>query len=124
MSCHPLRSDLLALFPELTPESTEGMARLDLFLNLAGKRINRCAYGELADFAQQLMAAHMLALSGRGGSGAVGAVTSERVGDLQVTYAATMGGAAGQGSLSSTTYGAQLEELSHGLAGVGAFVTD
>ena len=72
-----------------------------------------CLDAERAAMAQALYAAHLLTLSTAGG--AVGAVVSEREGDLSRTYATIKGG---DTVLGSTSYGQQYIELTRPCFGV------
>jgi len=72
-----------------------------------------CFTDERAAMAQALYAAHLLTLSTAGG--AVGAVVSEREGDLSRTYATIKGG---DTLLGSTSYGQQYIDLTRPCFGV------
>lgn len=73
-------------------------------LNLAASRVGP-AFGAARDLATAYLAAHMLTVAQRGGSS--GPVTSEREGDLAVSYAVAAGGDA----LQSTAYGREFAKL-------------
>lgn len=106
-----LRDDLLALAPEIADNS-----RVDLFLGYAALRVNRRIFSGKADFATLLLAAHMLTrFSADMSAGVSGAVTMEKVGDLQTQYGRL--GLAGDGDdeLNTTTYGAHFVSLRRGL---------
>lgn len=80
-------------------------ARIQTFLDYAALSINATVWGVKADFAQALLAAHYLTMSGRAGIG--GAVQMEKVGDLSRTYF----GEAGTETLGDTSYGRWYLEL-------------
>lgn len=70
------------------------------------------------------LAAHFLKgslASARGQSGAAGAVTSKKAGDIQMTYAAPAAGTAEDAWLASSAYGQRFLALRR-LAGMGAVV--
>lgn len=82
---------------DLAPELADVEdARIQVFLDYALLTINANIWGAKADFGQTLLAAHLLTMSNRGGSG--GAVTSEKVGDLSRSY--------GNPDMDGTTYSA------------------
>lgn len=84
-------------------------ARIQTYLDDAALSVNASLWGNKADLGIAYLAAHLLTLDNRGGNGASGPVTSEKVGDLQRNYAAP------QGSLdpvySTTNYGIQFIRL-------------
>lgn len=79
------------LFPELSGVVDEQEDRVKAYIDIAATRVNRCVFGSKADYAHALMTAHMLvslglsAVATEGGGGA-GPVTSEKIGDLAVSY--------------------------------------
>lgn len=95
---------LKAFAPELASVSN---ARLQIFLDIASKQIAASVWGSSYDTAHILLAAHCYTLANRTG-GAVGPVTSEKVGDIQVSY-----GKSGDDTdaLNSTSYGALYLQL-------------
>lgn len=89
-------------------------ATVNSWLTMAGNLIVvGCLDAERAAMAQALYAAHLLTLSTAGG--AVGAVVSEREGDLSRTYATIKGC---DTVLGSTSYGQQYIELTRPCFGV------
>ena len=105
----------LEYFRLLAPEfASVADATVNSWLTMAGNLIEvGCLDAERASMAQALYAAHLLTLSTAGG--AVGAVVSEREGDLSRTYAAIKGG---DTVLGSTSYGQQYIELTRPCFGV------
>jgi hypothetical protein len=93
---------LVALAPEL---ATTDPTRLNLVIDLAEIRTGQ-VYGAARPQAVALLAAHMLTLGNRSG-GSAGAVTSESVGPLSISY----GASGAEGDLGQTSYGVQLLEL-------------
>ena len=105
----------LEYFRLLAPEfASVPDATVNSWLTMAGNLIVvGCLDAERAAMAQALYAAHLLTLSTAGG--AVGAVVSEREGDLSRTYATIKGG---DTVLGSTSYGQQYIELTRPCFGV------
>lgn len=107
MSTETIRAILFDIAPELTTEDEAAIARVDRFIGYAVDEINRDAYKK-PDMATALLAAHKLTVAGRGGANQ-GAVTKERVGDLERGYAAPTGSKTSP--YSSTSYGVEFEAL-------------
>jgi len=85
---------------EVAPElSSQTEARILAFINYASPYINRTIWGTKADFAHALFTAHLLTMSLKGGAG--GEITSEKVGDLAISYGAGSSG----NDLGKTSYG-------------------
>ena len=105
----------LEYFRLLAPEfASVADATVNSWLTMAGNLIEvGCLDAERAAMARALYAAHMLTLSTAGG--AVGAIVSEREGDLSRTYATIKGG---DTVLGSTSYGQQYIELTRPCFGV------
>ena len=105
----------LEYFRLLAPEfASVPDATVNSWLTMAGNLIVvGCLDAERAAMAQALYAAHLLTLSTAGG--AVGAVVSEREGDLSRTYATIKGC---DTLLGSTSYGQQYIELTRPCFGV------
>ena len=105
----------LEYFRLLAPEfASVPDATVNSWLTMAGNLIVvGCLDAERAAMAQALYAAHLLTLSTAGG--AVGAVVSEREGDLSRTYATIKGC---DTVLGSTSYGQQYIELTRPCSGV------
>lgn len=108
--------------PELYPGlgDTAGMARLDRELALADLETGTFLTGSaLRDKAVALMACHVLTLRRRnegataGSSGAGGAITSEKEGDLERSHGSTDVGEAA-GPFASTSFGLELLRLRAG----------
>ena len=106
----------LEYFRLLAPEfASVADATVNQWLSVAGNLTETgCLDTERAAMAQALYAAHLLTLS-TAGSSAVGAVVSEREGDLSRTYATINGG---DTVLGSTSYGQQYIELTRPCFGV------
>jgi hypothetical protein len=103
-------ADIKALFPEFASESD---LRIQLFLDQAAFSVNASVWGNKADFAIQYLTGHLLTVANRGGSGAAGPVTSEKVGDLQRSYANNVSAVAHE--LGSTGYGMEFLRLRRSL---------
>ena len=105
----------LEYFRLLAPEfASVPDATVNSWLTMAGNLIVvGCLDAERAAMAQALYAAHLLTLSTAGG--AVGAVVSEREGDLSRTYATIKGC---DTVLGSTSYGQQYIDLTRPCFGV------
>jgi hypothetical protein len=84
------------------------------FISLATTRTKSCFYGGNYTLAVAYLAAHMLTLSKKSGSGtgemATGEIASKREGDLAISYHKSTA-AIGQEALSLTPYGLSLLEL-------------
>lgn len=104
------RDDVVAIAPELATESTE---RMDYFLAMASLRVSSSAWGSKQNMAHALMTAHMLTLTNRGKTGAVGPVSSQSVGGVSVVYgsASSFGGS----EYDQTVYGQMFLQLRKGL---------
>ena len=98
------------LAPEFASVADETVNRWLVMADL--QAAETCFTDDRAAMAQALCAAHLLALSE---GGAVGAVVSEREGDLSRTYATIKGG---DTVLGSTPYGRQYIELTRPCFGV------
>lgn len=94
------------LAPELSSEKT---SRVDFFIEQAKLSVNSDVFGTKADLAVGLLAAHMLTVSNR--SGAAGAITEEKVGEVSVKF--DVGGSKDDRNedLRSTGYGLQFLRL-------------
>jgi hypothetical protein len=88
---------LKSMAPELASETDE---RLNLYLGFAQLTINTSVWRDKADMGTALLACHMITMGNRQGSG--GAIASESVGGISVSYSTTQGK---DGELSSTSYG-------------------
>lgn len=86
----------------------EDDSRINTFISYAENYINSSVFGTKADFARLLYTAHLLTISARGSSGASGPLTSEKVGDLQRSYASP---GSVTDSLESTSYGLEFLRL-------------
>lgn len=87
--------------------------RIDRISAIAELRVRKAVWGELYDYALTLYVAHMLSF---GTSAGKGAVTSEQIGDIKVTYdAKSSTGIAG--SLESTVWGTEYKKLAAGRVG-------
>lgn len=95
--------DVRTLAPELEDEST---TRLKLFISIAENCVNADVFGCKADHGVTLLAAHLTTLANREGSG--GAITTEKVGDLQTSYNS---GNLDKSKLCTTAYGQMFWDL-------------
>jgi hypothetical protein len=75
----------------------------DFWLELADEEISADTCPEKREHLKAYLAAHLQLLNARGASGAIGAVTEEREGDLSRSYAVQQG--MSQSGLASTVYG-------------------
>ena len=105
----------LEYFRLLAPEYSATLdATVNQWLAVADlQAAETCFTDDRAEMAQALYAAHLLTLSVSGG--VVGAIVSEREGDLSRTYATVKGG---DTVLGSTSYGQQYIELTRPCFGV------
>lgn len=87
--------------------------RIDLFIGYAETQVNRDVWGDLADQAVILLTLHGLYTTGpsSGASSGQGPVTSEKVGDLQRSYASPASGAYSDSTLARTGYGQEYLRL-------------
>ncbi|HCU25443.1 MAG TPA: hypothetical protein DF383_10540 [Deltaproteobacteria bacterium] len=96
-------------------------ATIDLYINLAKFSVNPNVWREKYDFGVILLTCHMLKLKkandASSASGAIGAVTSEKVGDLARSYGsiASAGGSTDPSSLGITNYGQEFLRLRRSL---------
>ncbi len=95
--------DVALLAPELASLDEDAQ---DLILGMVDAQLSE-DWEDLRDTAALYLAAHLGALTKRGGS--AGAVQSESVGQVSRTYAVSM--AAGAGLYGSTVYGQEYERL-------------
>jgi len=97
------------MFPEFADASNSS---LNMYLGLADKCVGKNKFGDKRDYAVMLLGAHMFSKVGAAGAGgATGAITKEKVGDLEVTYSnamATAGTASKAGAEYQTTPYGQL----------------
>ncbi len=97
-----------SLFKCLAPEfKNVPNSTLDKLSPLAENCVDKDVYGDSFDHALALLVAHMLTMSGRGGTG--GAVTMEKVGDLQRQFATVTGL---KNSIDMTSYGQEFKRVS------------
>lgn len=79
------------------------------WIDIAAEYVSESFWGTKFDFVEALMTAHMMTSLGvSGATSSSGSVSSERLGDIAVSYSVT---AVSADSLSSTRYGAQIEQL-------------
>jgi len=109
-----LRDDLVILAPEFVSADVDVIARQEKFIVWAALQVNRNVFKNdaKADLATILLAAHMLTKSpsdGSGGGSKVGPITTDKVGDLQISYGSV--GAEVRADLATTTYGVQFWSL-------------
>ena len=83
----PTEAEFLDLYPEF---DTVPAALLTMYFNLALKKVSQDVFGDVYTVAVYLFLAHILTISGYGGSGgstASGPVVMEKVGDITIKYA-------------------------------------
>lgn len=100
--CTVTAAEVKAYAPEL---SAVDDLRVDLFVGFAGDFVSPSQFGLKCKHAKILMACHLLTIANRGGTG--GGVTSEKVGDLQVSY----GSMSTNDALDTTSYGQTFKAL-------------
>ncbi len=102
-------SDVLLIAPELS-----GLvdAQWDLILANVYAQLDTDVWGDNLDLGALYLAAHMGAMTRRGGS--AGAVTAERAGEVSRAYAAP---AVMAGALAATAYGQEFKSLIENLPG-------
>lgn len=103
-------SDVTDVATELATETT---TRIDLFIGIAREYICEEKWGTKSKNAIILYTAHLLTLANRGQTGANGAVTSEKVGELQRNYGSATSG--DDNELAQTPYGMMVKQLRRGL---------
>jgi len=92
--------DIIA--PQYASESNKSQ-----YISLARARTSTCWYGDNAEYAIALRAAHMMMLDKRAqDNGGGGEISSKREGDLAISY--HKGQSSGNSDLSLTPYGRQL----------------
>lgn len=105
-------AERLAIASDLPPEFDSVDSRdLTYWLAQASAVVTVDAWGELTSFAHATLASHYLKLAGKGSDSSTGTgpVTSERVGDVSVSYAAAAVSA--EGDLGTTHYGRRYLDL-------------
>jgi hypothetical protein len=110
-------------YPEFVVASASN-AQVQVAIDDAGPWLSEARWGRFYTQGLAALAAHFLkgsTASGRGQSGAAGAVTSKKAGDIQLTYAAPAAGSAEDVWLASSVYGQRFLALRK-LAGMGAVV--
>lgn len=92
--------------------------RAQIFLDMAGRRFNDECFTDLdlADDAHYYLAAHLLAVDIAGATGISGAVTTKKVGDIQVSFAAGSTAPSATAALLTTSYGRQFLSILSSLA--------
>jgi hypothetical protein len=93
-------------FPEFATESDD---RVQMFLDDAALSVSERAWSTKYDLGLAYLAAHLLASANRGSAGVSGPVTSEKVGDLQRSYAAASSNI--DATYSTTGYGIEFIRL-------------
>lgn len=102
-----------AILDVVAPQYATDPSKSD-FLSLATGRTNTCFYGDNANLAIALRAAHMMAMRDRGKAGAGGGeLASKREGDLATSFHKSSE-SDGTGDLGLTSYGRQLQGLTQG----------
>lgn len=90
-------------FKKMFPEFADaGNSALNIYIELADKCVGSGKFGDKRDQAVAFLAAHMFAKVNSGG--ATGAITKEKVGDLEVTYGNAMSNSSGD-EFQTTPYG-------------------
>lgn len=95
----------------IAPEYASSPSATD-FIELASLRTNSCFFGDKANYAIALRAAHMLTLSATRPLGEVGPVSSKSEGDLSISFGSVSG--VTFSDLSQTSYGVELDGLIKG----------
>lgn len=95
------------ILPMIAPQFA-AQANLADWIALSRESVNACFFGNNAERAVALYAAHMMTLSTRAG-GEAGSIASKREGDLAISFAATGSGL--DPDLSQTSYGLQYLQL-------------
>lgn len=96
-----------------TELASETDARINIFIDIAREYLCEEKWGTKAKTAIILYTAHLLTLANRGTTGAAGAVTSEKVGELQRSYGSGVDGQTDE--LAQTPYGMMLMQLRRGI---------
>lgn len=96
-----------------TELASETPTRIELFIEIAREYLCEEKWGTKAKTAIILYTAHLMSLANRGATGAAGAVTSEKVGELSRNYGSAVGGE--DDELAQTSYGMMLMQLRRGI---------
>jgi hypothetical protein len=96
-----------------TELASETSTRIDLFIEISREYLCEDKWGTKAKTAIILYTAHLITLANRGATGAVGAVTSEKVGELSRNFGSAVGGQTDE--LAQTPYGMMLMQLRRGI---------
>lgn len=103
-----------AIFDFIAPKYASD-PRKDMSISLATDRTNTCFYGNNANQAIALRAAHILSLVDRAenGNSEGGNISSKREGDLAISFG-SVSSSDNDGDLGMTSYGRQLQGLTKG----------
>ena len=102
----PTAAEVKTFAPEFASEADP---RIEMFIGLAADYVNASQFGTKEKQALILVTCHQLKLNPSSGVTNAGPVSSEKVGDLQVSYAVASPGQGNEWSL--TSYGQQFEAL-------------
>lgn len=113
----------------IAPTQTTGMtdSAINVFIELAVERLGPCQWGDLYSQGVAYLAAHLLTITARGGSGggtgAAGPVQQEMAGRVMVSYANAAASGGSGSDLNSTPYGQEFLALRRKLASLRPFNT-
>jgi hypothetical protein len=97
---------IFSIAPELKGETPETVA---IFIDLARTRVSPDVWGKFTDQGVMYLAAHLITMKNRRGVG--GAITQQKVGDLQVNNSDVQSGKKVDLDLLSTSYGQQYIQI-------------
>ncbi len=95
-------ADVKKFAPEFSDLTNQ---RIQLFIDMAGRNLNSEYWGEKYNDGHMLLTSHYLTLGERQGIG--GSISSEKVGDLAVSYA----GVSDKSKFGQTSYGQMFEQM-------------
>lgn len=109
MSTTSIREVLFDIAPELETVDVTELARIDRFIVRATNRLNVTGLGDKYDEAAAYLVAHQLTRSSSATSTTGGAVTKEKVGDVEISYSAAS--VSSGTDYNSTKYGQEYQAL-------------
>lgn len=110
MSTASIRTILFDVAPELETVDATALARIDRFIERVTGRLSSTVFGDKYDEAAAYLTAHLLTRATTAVSSSGGTVTREKVGDVEVQYAASSASSAST-DYSSTKYGQEYQAL-------------
>lgn len=106
-----IRDILYRKAPEVAITTPAGLAKADGFIADAALEVNRSVWGAKADVATALLAAHMMTVASRGGTGQQGALIKKKVGPIEQGFAPPQWGDSLPAGYGATPYGVEYQRM-------------